>query len=93
MIRPASARSETASGRLLPARDGVILEPHQGGIVQQPASAFTVVKQGEAIGDVAVRIYGSSDALDALWRANRDLLPTKDTPLSQGTFLRTPNMR
>ncbi|MGO9471686.1 MAG: hypothetical protein ACLQIB_15170 [Isosphaeraceae bacterium] len=61
--------------------------------MQQPASAFTVVKQGEAIGDVAVRIYGSSDALDALWRANRDLLPTKDTPLSQGTFLRTPNMR
>ncbi len=93
MIRPASVRSESAIGRPSPARDGVIEEPHQGRMVQQPRSAFTVVERGESIGDVAVRIYGSIDALDVLWRANRDLLPTKDAPLSPGTFLRTPTMR
>jgi len=54
-------------------------------------SAFTTVKDGETLEDVTVRIYGSSDQLDLLWRANRDLLPRRDSPLSAGAVLRTPN--
>ena len=53
-------------------------------------SAFTTVKDGETLEDVTLRIYGSSDQLDLLWRANRDLLPRKDSPLSAGAVLRTP---
>jgi hypothetical protein len=55
-----------------------------------PRSAFTTVKDGETLEDVTVRIYGSSDQLDLLWRANRDLLPRKNSPLSAGAVLRTP---
>ena len=53
-------------------------------------SAFTTVKDGETLEDVTLRIYGSSDQLDLLWRANRDLLPRKNSPLSAGAVLRTP---
>jgi hypothetical protein len=53
-------------------------------------SAFTTVKDGETLEDVTLRIYGSSDQLDLLWRANRDLLPRKDSPLSASAVLRTP---
>lgn len=55
-----------------------------------PHSAFTVVQKGETLKDVAVRVYGSSDRLAPLWRANRDLLPKSDSPLSAGAVLRTP---
>jgi len=55
-----------------------------------PRSAFTTVKDGETLEDVTIRIYGSSDQLDLLWRANRDLLPRKNSPLSAGAVLRTP---
>ncbi len=53
-------------------------------------SAFTTVKDGETLEDVSKRIYGSSDQLDVLWRANRDLLPHRKSPLSAGAVLRTP---
>ena len=53
-------------------------------------SAFTTVKDGETLEDVTLRIYGSSDQLDLLWRANRDLLPRENSPLSAGAVLRTP---
>ncbi len=53
-------------------------------------SAFTTVKDGETLEDVTKRIYGSSDQLDVLWRANRDLLPHRNSPLSAGAVLRTP---
>jgi hypothetical protein len=56
----------------------------------EPRSAFTVVQRGETLRDVAVRVYGSADPLDSLWRANRDLLPRKDSPLIAGSVLRTP---
>jgi hypothetical protein len=55
-----------------------------------PGSPFTHVQNGETLRDVAVRIYGSPDMLDSLWRANRDVLPRKDSPLTEGTVLRTP---
>jgi hypothetical protein len=48
------------------------------------------VQKDESLRDVAIRIYGSSDMLDSLWRANRDVLPSKDSPLTEGTVLRTP---
>ncbi len=53
-------------------------------------SAFTTVQDGETLEDVTIRIYGSSDQLDQLWRANRDLLPRRNSPLSAGAVLRTP---
>jgi nucleoid-associated protein YgaU len=55
-----------------------------------PQAAFTEVQKGETLRDVAKRVYGSTDALDSLWRANRDVLPHIDSPLSSGSVLRTP---
>jgi nucleoid-associated protein YgaU len=55
-----------------------------------PRSAFTVVQKGETLYDVTVRVYGSADPLDSLWHANRDVLPRRDSPLSPGSVLRTP---
>ncbi len=53
-------------------------------------SAFTTVRDGETLEDVTLRVYGSSDQLDVLWRANRDLLPHRNSPLCAGAVLRTP---
>jgi len=92
-IRPASVRSVSEIARSLPVNDDAIEKPQERRVAHQPRSAFTVVERDETIGDVAVRIYGSIDARDVLWRANRDLLPSKDSPLSPGTFLRTPSVR
>lgn len=69
-----------------PASQAASLSPASSG----PRSAFTTVKDGETLEDVTVRIYGSSDQLDLLWRANRDLLPRKNSPLSASAVLRTP---
>jgi hypothetical protein len=55
-----------------------------------PRSAFTVAQAGEGLTDVALRVYGSADRLDLLWRSNRDVLPRSDSPLSPGAVLRTP---
>jgi hypothetical protein len=52
-----------------------------------------VVEPNETIADVALRVYGTSEDADALWRANRDTLPRLDSPLSAGTLLRTPSLR
>ena len=52
--------------------------------------AITVVAVNETISDVAQRVYGTTDAVDTLWRANRDALPQRDSPLVPGTLLRTP---
>jgi len=60
---------------------------------REPRSAFTVAKAGETIEDVARRIYGTIDESVALWRANRDTLPSRDSPLSPGMLLRTPRVR
>jgi hypothetical protein len=55
-----------------------------------PRSAFTAVKDGESLDDVAIRVYGTSDRADSLWRANRDLLPQRTSPIPAGAVLRTP---
>jgi hypothetical protein len=93
IVRPASARSETAIERLLSSEGDVVEKANREPAAQRPRSAFTVVERDETIRDVAVRIYGSLDAVDSLWRANRDLLPTRESALSPGTFLRTPIVR
>jgi hypothetical protein len=56
-------------------------------------AAFTVVEPNETITDVALRVYGTTDDVEVLWRANRDTLPRRDSPLSPGTLLRTPALR
>jgi hypothetical protein len=62
-------------------------------VPRQPQSAFTVVETNETIRDVALRVYGAADDADVLWRANRDTMPRRDTPLAPGTLLRTPMVR
>lgn len=92
LIRAASVRSQGASKQpgTKANRDD---QPPKNPIEREPRSAFTVVERDESIEDVALRIYGSTVAVETLWRANRDLLPNKDSALSQGTILRTPTMR
>jgi nucleoid-associated protein YgaU len=59
-------------------------------VVRQPGSAFTVVDANETLHEVARRVYGSGAVADSLWRANRDALARRDSPLSAGMVLRTP---
>jgi len=62
-------------------------------VAREPRRAFTVAQAGETIEDVALRVYGTIDEADALWRANRDTLLRRDSPLSVGMLLRTPKAR
>jgi hypothetical protein len=55
-----------------------------------PRPSFAIVEQGESLADVAARVYGSEDAAEALWKANRDQVERVDSPLARGTLLRTP---
>jgi hypothetical protein len=64
--------------------------PAPSAVPLEPRSAFTTVKDAESLDDVALRVYGSADRADSLWRANRDLLPRRNSPLSSGAVLRTP---
>ena len=52
--------------------------------------AFTSVAAGESLTTVARRVYGSSEEVAKLWRANRDQLATETTALREGMTLRTP---
>ena len=72
---PAAVKVQTASRRAGP---------------PPPRSAFTEARDGEALADVALRVYGSADAARTLWMANRDLIETRDAPLRAGMLLRTP---
>lgn len=56
----------------------------------EPRSAFTDVNEGESLVDIARRVYGSSQALERLRTANRDLLGEGQAVLSRGMVLRTP---
>ena len=55
-----------------------------------PRPSFAVVEPGERLADVAARVYGSEDAAEALWKANRDQVARIDSPLDRGTLLRAP---
>jgi nucleoid-associated protein YgaU len=56
----------------------------------EPRGPFTRVRDGESLFDIALRVYGSGNAADSLWKANRDLIDREDTPLREGALLRTP---
>jgi hypothetical protein len=56
----------------------------------RPRGGFTRVGDGESLVDVSRRLYGSPDRAAALWRANRDQLPSPSAPLEAGMMLRTP---
>ena len=58
--------------------------------VNEPRGAFTKVRRGESLKDIARRVYGSDEAADALWKSNRDLLDRPDAILGEGALLRTP---
>jgi hypothetical protein len=75
VILPVTAREAA------PAPTPVILPAQEG---------FTQALEGETLRDVAVRVYGSADEAEALWRLNRDLVARRDATLSAGTLLRTP---
>jgi outer membrane biosynthesis protein TonB len=59
-------------------------------VVSAPWSAFTLVGDGESLDDVALRVYGTTEKSQWLWRANRDLIDRKDASLRAGMLLRTP---
>ena len=84
-----SSRAVRASGsQSVTAREATDAVRAAGG--RSARSAFTVVGSNETIADVARRVYGNADAVDALWRANRDVVPQPGAPLSPGMMLRTP---
>jgi hypothetical protein len=56
----------------------------------EPRGAFTSVRDGETLADVARRVYGPASDPNTLWMANRDLIARKDAPLRAGMMLRTP---
>jgi hypothetical protein len=99
-----SPASNTSRPTPLPAKEGATRSSASGGADSSPPKtrtpepaaesgpqqAFAAVRQGETLRDVAIRVYGSADDLDSLWRANRDVLPRKDSPLAAGSVLRTP---
>jgi hypothetical protein len=70
-----------------PAADTATTEPAE---TASRRSAFTIAQSAETIEDVALRVYGTTVEADALWRANRDALPRRDSPLVAGMLLRTP---
>lgn len=55
-----------------------------------PRGAFTSVRDGERLEDVALRVYGEAGSVDKLWKANRDLVDRADQPLKAGMLVRTP---
>ena len=55
-----------------------------------PCEGFTQALEGETLRDVAIRVYGSADEAESLWRLNRDLIRRKEGILPAGTLLRTP---
>ncbi|MCA1684716.1 MAG: hypothetical protein LC745_01770, partial [Planctomycetia bacterium] len=66
------------------------VEERAGHVDAEPRGAFTRVRAGESLADVARRVYGADDALKTLWLANRDLLDRPDAPVTPGSILRTP---
>jgi hypothetical protein len=55
-----------------------------------PRGAFARVEAGETLADFARRVYGSAEKADDVWRANRDQLPSAESPPEAGMLLRTP---
>jgi hypothetical protein len=81
--RPTSERAPVPVTTTVSRRSEVVRDP-------EPRGAFTSVRDGETLADVARRVYGPSGDPNELWLANRDLIGGKNAPLRAGTMLRTP---
>jgi hypothetical protein len=79
---PAAAVILAGAGPNRPSSRPPVMRPAQEG--------FTQALEGETLHDVALRVYGSADETEALWRLNRDLVSGREATLSAGTLLRTP---
>jgi hypothetical protein len=99
--KPAGPRSMPARGSSRPSSRAVVAEnpkpvstartaAYRAPGRSNPQSAFTTVEPGESLAAVALRVYGSDDAVRELWTANRDQIARIDDPLAAGTILRTP---
>ena len=87
-IRQTSARATGRAPQAIAAGPPQKTAPARSG-----RSAFTTAREFETIEDVSSRVYGSREHGDLLWRANRDTLPQRNSPLSTGMLLRTPSIR
>ena len=85
-IQTVSARSPTSR----PATPPPSASPRPVSTSDAVRSTVTVAQPGERLLDVAIRIYGSAEAVEKLWRANRDRLASRDALLNEGWLLRTP---
>jgi hypothetical protein len=89
---PAMSRPDSS----IPAQERLVAVAHPTSRTQplKPQEAFTQVRPGETLADVAARVYGpaTTGGGETLWRANRDILdkPSTDAPLRPGTLIRTP---
>lgn len=92
--RPAVAQAETAAKGTLsrPSKPASRAKRIARPLESAPTgrTSFIQASAGETLDDVALRVFGSPDAARALWMANRDILPDRDTRLSAGMVLRTP---
>ncbi len=71
----------TPKGKVAANRPTAKLTAHQ---------SFTETLEGETLRDVAIRVYGSPEEVEWLWRLNRDLIRRREVALPSGTLLRTP---
>ncbi|MDB5351184.1 MAG: hypothetical protein JWN86_2431 [Planctomycetota bacterium] len=60
---------------------------------KRPESPFTKVERGETLADVVRRVYGSGGRVEAVWKVNREQLPTIEAGLRSGMILRTPELQ
>jgi len=96
-LSPAAIGPDAGEMRSIPAADArgdpIGSVPPQSSTstpVLPPCEGFTQAREGETLRDVAIRLYGSSDEAESLWRLNRDLIRRREGTLPAGTLLRTP---
>ncbi len=87
-IAAADSRAEPVAS--VPSQSSTTRPERRSVPVLPPREGFTQVLEGETLRDVAVRVYGSSDEAESLWRLNRDLIRRKEGAVRAGTLLRTP---
>ena len=81
------ASNPAARARIDPKRPSGVLP---AAAKPEPRGAFTSVRAGETLADVARREYGTGANAAVHWTANPDLIERRDSPLRVGTMLRTP---
>lgn len=91
-IASAVNRGAERSSRAIPPskpRERSAIEPRPS-IVKAARPALTVARAGETIADVARRVYGRDVGVEALCRANRDVVRDPKAAIAAGTVLKTP---